>query len=127
MMSKVLSPLYNTKVRTSFSVAPEIIPLQSLGVVDVGGNDIEENEVLAHVLANMTHNDQAEGWVIKRSSNFVNEYLHLTLEGKHCVGTPKNPNHLLRMFPTLFPYSEGSFEVNHPTAVSYHAHSHWAL
>lgn len=96
-------------------------------MVNVGGNDIEENEVLAHALANITRNDRTEGWAIKRSSDFVNEYPRLTPEGKHCAGTPENPNHLLGSFPTLFPYSEGGFEVDRLTPVSYHAHSHWAL
>ena len=96
-------------------------------MVNVGGNDIEENEVLAHVLANITRNDRTEGWAIKRSSDFVNEYPRLTPEGKRCAGTPENPNHLLGSFPTLFPYSEGGFEVDRLTPVSYHAHSRWAL
>jgi hypothetical protein len=39
--------------------------LQSLGVVDVGANNIEENEILAHALANIAQKEQAEGWAIK--------------------------------------------------------------
>ena len=35
----------------------DVIPLQSLGVVDVGAIDIEENEILAHALANVSQND----------------------------------------------------------------------
>lgn len=112
---------------TCHCLAPDIIPLQSLGVVDVGGNDMEENEVLAHALANVARSDRAEGWAIKRSSDFVNEYPRLTPEGKRSAGTPENPNHLLGTFPTLFPYGEGGFEVDRPQCVSYHAHSRWAL
>ena len=52
----------------------ESIPLHSLGVVDVAAADVSENEVLAHALANITQLDKAQGWAIKRSSDFVNEY-----------------------------------------------------
>ena len=106
---------------------PEIIPLQSLGVVDVAANDIEENQVLAHALTNVSQRDRAEGWAIKRSSDFVNEYPHLTADGTRSAGTPDNPNHLLGAFPCLFPYGEGGFEVDRPTPVSYEAHCRWAL
>lgn len=101
--------------------------MQSLGVVDVGANDIEENHVLAHALANVSQSDRAEGWAIKRSSDFVNEYPRLTEEGTRTAGTPENLNHLLGAFPCLFPYGEGGFEVDRPTPVSYEAHCRWAL
>ena len=48
--------------------------MHSLGVVDVAAADVSENEVLAHALANITQLDKAQGWAIKRSSDFVNEY-----------------------------------------------------
>ena len=68
-----------------------------------------------------------EGWAIKRSSDFVNEYPHLSEDGTRSAGTPDNPNHLLGTFPCLFPYGEGGFEVDRPTTVSYEAHCRWAL
>jgi hypothetical protein len=58
----------------------EVVPLQSLGVVDVSANNIEDNEILAHALSNVSQCDRAEGWAIKHSSDFVNEYLRLTAE-----------------------------------------------
>ncbi|KAF8258486.1 hypothetical protein EI94DRAFT_1621851, partial [Lactarius quietus] len=58
----------------------EVVPLQSLGVVDVAANGIKENEVLAHALANVSLSERAEGWAIKRSSDFVNEYPRRTAE-----------------------------------------------
>ena len=68
-----------------------------------------------------------EGWAIKRSSDFVNEYPRLSEDGTRSAGTPDNPNHLLGTFPCLFPYGEGGFEVDRPTAISYEAHCRWAL
>jgi hypothetical protein len=105
----------------------EVVPLQSLGVVDVAANGITENEVLAHALANISQSERAKGWAIKRSSDFVNEYPQRTAEGTLSAGTPDDPNHLLGTFPYLFPYGLGGFEVDHPTPVSYEAHSRWAL
>ncbi|KAF8268870.1 hypothetical protein EI94DRAFT_1799915 [Lactarius quietus] len=105
----------------------EVVPLQSLGVVDVAANGIKENEVLAHALANVSLSEHAEGWAIKRSSDFVNEYPRRTAEGTLSAGTPDDPNHLLGTFPDLFLYGLGGFEVNCPTPVSYEAHSRWAL
>ena len=96
-------------------------------MVDVGGNDIEDNDVLAHALANVAEDERAEGWAVKRSSAFVNEYPRLSPEGTRTAGTPDNPNHLLGTFPCLFPYGEGGFEVDRPTKVSYEAHGRWAL
>ncbi|KAF8257143.1 hypothetical protein EI94DRAFT_1433988, partial [Lactarius quietus] len=87
-----------------------VVPLQSLGVVDVAANGIKENEVLAHALANVSLSERAEGWAIKRSSDFVNKYPRRTAEGTLSSGTPDDPNHLLGTFPDLFPYGLGGFE-----------------
>ena len=40
---------------------------------------------------------------------------------------PSNPNHLLGLFPVLFPYGKGGFEVARPRDVSYEAHSKWSM
>lgn len=104
-----------------------VIPLQSLGVIDVAGTDVKENEILAHALANVSQPERAEGWAIKRSSDFVNEYPRTTADGNLSMGTPDDPNHLLGAFPCLFPYGFGGFEVDRPIQVSYESHSRWAL
>jgi hypothetical protein len=41
----------------SLVVGEETIPLQSLGVVDVAASGVNENEVLAHALANVSGTD----------------------------------------------------------------------
>ncbi len=104
-----------------------MIPLHSLGVVDVAATEITENEILAHVLANVTHAEKMEGWAIKQSSDFVNEYPRRTENGVLSNGSPENPNHLLGSFLCLFPYGMGGYEVDRPTPVSYEAHTCWSL
>ena len=129
MMSKVNLLLFSFVIETyhAAQTEPDIVPLQSLGVVDVAGNGVEENEVLSHAFANVSLSDRAEGWAIKRSSDFVNEYPRRTTDGSLSAGTPDDPNHLLGSFPYLFPYGLGGFEVDRPNPVSYEAHSRWAL
>ncbi|KAH9003222.1 hypothetical protein EDB86DRAFT_2799462, partial [Lactarius hatsudake] len=104
-----------------------VIPLHSLGVVDVAANEVTENEILAHALANVAHAEKVAGWAIKRGSDFVNEYAHKDESGSFSDGSSKNPNHLLGSFPCLFPYGLGGFEVDRPQKVSYQAHACWAL
>ena len=129
MMSKVNLLLFSFMIETyhATQTEPDVVPLQSLGVVDVAGNGVEENEVLSHTLANVSLSDHAEGWAIKRSSDFVNKYPRRTVDGSLSVGTPNDPNHSLGSFPYLFPYGLGGFEVDCPNLVSYEAHSCWAL
>jgi len=115
-------------VRRSFAVPDistdeEMIPLHSLGVVDVAATDVNENEMLAHALTNITRAEKNNGWAIKRSSDFVNEYPRKNEEGVLSDGSVDNPNHLLGSFPCLFPYGKGGFEVDRPHLVSYEAHT----
>ena len=48
--------------------------LQALGVIDMGATYVGDNEVLTNALANISTNELQEGFVIKQSSLFVNEY-----------------------------------------------------
>jgi hypothetical protein len=82
---------------------------------------------LAHALANLSQHDRAEGWAVKRSSDFVNEYPRRNTEGALSDGTSENPNHLLGTFPCLFPYGQGGFEVDRPIPVRYDAHGRWSI
>ena len=89
-----------------------VIPLQSMGVVDVEGNDISATEIMAHTLANSTMEINSEDYSIRRGSAFVNEYARTDpVSGLRNDGGPSNPNHLLGCFPTLFPYGKGGFEM----------------
>lgn len=103
------------------------IPLHSLGVVDVAANEVKENDILAHALANVSRAAKVEGWAVRRSSDFVNEYPRRDSEGSLSDGSCENPNHLLGSFPCLFPYGRGGFEVDRPRSVTYEAHARWAL
>lgn len=103
------------------------IPLQALGVVDVAANEVPDNELLANALANISRADKIEGWAVRRSSEFVNEYPRLDEDGNRFPGTTENPNHLLGSFLCLFPYGVGGFEVSRDCKVSYEMHARWAL
>ena len=104
-----------------------MIPLHSLGVVDVAANDIHENKILAHALHNVNQSEKREVWVVRHGSSFVNEYACQTPDGTCSDGAGENPNHLLGSFPCLFPYGFGGFEVDRPNCVSYEVHAQWAL
>ncbi|KAH8976856.1 hypothetical protein EDB86DRAFT_2768594, partial [Lactarius hatsudake] len=114
-------------VNLTQNVNPSVIPLHSLGVVDVAANEVTENEILAHALANVARTEKVAGWAIKRGSDFVNEYACKDESGSFSDGSSENPNHLLGSFPCLFPYGLGGFEVDRPRKVSYQAHARWAL
>jgi hypothetical protein len=101
--------------------------LQSLGVVDVAGTNVQDNDVLAHALQNVARSDKEQGWAVKRSTDFVNEYPRRDSDGNVTDGFGDNPNHLLGCFPCLFPYGQGGFEVERLQKVSYEAHSRWAI
>jgi len=57
-----------------FNVEPSVVPLQSLGVVDAGATDVADNSVLAHAFAKISKSEVGQGYAVKRSSDFVNEY-----------------------------------------------------
>lgn len=101
--------------------------MQSLGVIDVGGSDVAEKDVLAHALANVSQSELKTAYAVRRGSQFVNEYPRLNPDGKRSDGGPEDPNHLLGAFPLLYPYAQGGIEVQRPIQVSYAEHARWAL
>ncbi len=106
-----------------------IIPIQSMGVVDVEGCDISSTEIMAHALANTVEPlANSDDYTVKRGSAFVNEYARTdSVTGLRNDGGPSNPNHLLGSFPTLFPYGKGGFEINRPINVPYETHAKWTM
>ena len=105
-----------------FYLEPEVVPLQSLGVVDVGGTDVEERDALTSALTNVSEAEQGKSFAVKRGNEFINEYARTNSEGERTDGGASNPNHLLGAFPTLYCYGKGGIEVNRPIAVSYGDH-----
>ncbi|EGO20808.1 hypothetical protein SERLADRAFT_442169 [Serpula lacrymans var. lacrymans S7.9] len=61
------------------------IPLQTLGVVNASGSDIQENGLLAHALANVSKDLKKGGYSI-RGLLFVNEYPWTDEEGMNYEG-----------------------------------------
>ncbi|KAF6745923.1 ATP-dependent DNA helicase PIF1 [Ephemerocybe angulata] len=137
-------------------VPPAVIPLQALGVIDMAGHDIPENELFAHALINTAmagvEAERADAGAtpsapptlrfarlpgqtstpaqfnVRHGSAFVNEYPRKDpVTGLRYDGGPDNPNHLLGVFPFLFPYGKGGFETDQAEPVSYESHVRWAL
>ena len=42
-----------------------MVPLKSLGVVDVSGNDVSEKDALTHALANVSEREKNKSFAIK--------------------------------------------------------------
>ncbi|KJA12783.1 hypothetical protein HYPSUDRAFT_104732, partial [Hypholoma sublateritium FD-334 SS-4] len=75
---------------------PEIVPLQSLGIVDIDGQDISSSELMAHALSNTCSRSAPEDFRIHRGSAFINEYARVDPKtGLRNDGGPGNANHLL--------------------------------
>ena len=106
---------------------PSVMPLNSLGVVDVEGIGISDTELMAHALSNCVDRNSPDDFCVRRGSAFVNEYARLDTEGQRTDGGPGTPNHLLGCFPTLFPYGLGGFEVPRIVDVPYETHIRWAI
>lgn len=112
---------------TIVGVEPEVIPLQSLGVVDVGTTDVPDSTILAHALAKYSQTDIDQSYAVKRSSDFVNEYPRTDDSDVQIDGRYENPNHLMGCFPDLMPYAKGGAGLDRPVKVSYEAHADWAM
>lgn len=109
------------------SFKPSVIPLQALGVIDVGATAVGENELLSHVLANVSAEGGKDTFIVKRSSDFVNEYARRDNDGSLCDGGPDDTNHMMGAFPILWPYGVGGIETNRPIPVPYNVHVRYAL
>jgi Helitron helicase-like domain at N-terminus len=110
-----------------FIVEPGVVPLRSLGVIDAGATDLPDNTVLAHAFAKISKLEAEQGYAIKRSSDFVNEYPRKDEEGNRIDGGFENAEHLMGCFPELMPYAKGGASLDRPVPVSYEAHADWAM
>jgi hypothetical protein len=117
------SYIYLTRLAHTFVLVGAVVPLTSLGVVDVGGTDVADRDVLANALANISQSELRESYAIRRGSAFVNEYARTDASGRRSDGGPEDPSHLLGAFPTLLPYGKGGIETNRRVKVSYAEHS----
>ena len=104
-----------------------VVPLQSLGVIDVAATNVQDNDVLVHALLHISVVDKREGCAVKCGADFINEYPCVDDFGNLTNGCGPNPNHLLGSFPCLFPYGKGGLETMRPSCASYETHVHWAL
>jgi hypothetical protein len=105
----------------------QVVPLQALGVIDVGATHVGDNEMFAHALANTSSEVLEMSYAIKRSGEFVNKYARTDGGGQHTDGRGEDPNHLLGAFPTLYCYGKGAPETKRWVDVPYNIHIHAAL
>jgi hypothetical protein len=101
---------------------PGVIPLQALGVIDVGATQVSDNEVLANAMANASAKDVSGGYGVRRGSAFVNEYARTDIIGQRTDGGPDDPNHTMGCYPWLWPYAMGGIETARPIDVPYNIH-----
>lgn len=94
-------------------------------IIDVGGHNVPDSDIMVHALSNATDEEsQRESYYIQWSSAFVNEYARIDpVTGQQSDGGPSNASHLLGLFPVLFPYGMGGFEVGRPKNVPYEIHA----
>ncbi|KAG1776521.1 hypothetical protein EV702DRAFT_1198218 [Suillus placidus] len=104
------------------TVPSNVFPIQSHGVLDSNVSEVDDEQILALALANLS-----EQYSVQCGNTFVNEYPRRNIDHTLSIGDPDNPNHLLGAFPCLFPYGAGGFEVQRPHQLSYEAHAQWAM
>ncbi|KAK0485295.1 hypothetical protein EDD18DRAFT_704606 [Armillaria luteobubalina] len=114
-------------------ITSEDIILHANGMVDANGNEILDEDLQEHALANeasppLLSEVTEEHFRVKRGgSRFVSEYARMSDTGLRTDGGPSNPNHLLGAFPVLFPYGIGGFETARRIDVPYEVHARWAM
>jgi hypothetical protein len=102
--------------------APAVIPLQALGVIDVGATYVGDNEVLANAMANASNTTVQNSYGVRRGGVFVNEYPRTDTDGQRSIGETHDPHHTMGSYPWLWPYATGGIEVNRPINVPYQVH-----
>lgn len=112
---------------TTLDISPNVIPLDTNGVVDAEGVSITDSDFMSHALNNTGKSDAVK-LNIQRGNIPVNEYARRdAVTNELSKGTTEDPNHILGCYPVLFPYGEGGLETNRPIKVSYEAHVRWCL
>ncbi|KAF7294643.1 ATP-dependent DNA helicase [Mycena indigotica] len=104
-----------------------VFPLQSHGVLDVGGANIPDSTLFSHAAENVVPSFYAQDYGVQKGHAFVNEYARVDENNERFDGGAADPNHLLGAFPALFPYGLGGFEVDRRDKVTYEEHVRWAL
>ncbi|KAF7301990.1 ATP-dependent DNA helicase [Mycena indigotica] len=110
-----------------FTEDRNVFPLQTHGVIDVGGENIPDATLFAHAVENSIPATFAQDYGVRKGNAFVNEFARRDENEERFDGGPSNPNHLLGAFPMLFPYGRGGFEVDRKVKVTYEEHVRWAL
>lgn len=106
---------------------PVVIPLQSLGTLDMDLNSLSANELMMWVLANSSAGKEG-GYANRYSRDAVNMFgrpQERDLDSQNDNGIRRNP--LAAAYPTLFPYGVGGVEADRDENVGMAEHAKWAL
>ncbi|KAG8728401.1 hypothetical protein FRC10_005011, partial [Ceratobasidium sp. 414] len=108
-----------TKLSGQVDTAPDVIPLQHLGTMDVDLSSVTAEELMMHTLANLTSaSNQEGGYAVRHGRTPVNEFGRGRMwssELSSDSGTSSSSNNLsVNTFPWLYPYGEGGIEDERP-------------
>lgn len=103
---------------------PDVIPLQTLGAIDLDKTNMSGNDLALWALCNASSSEEG-GYANRHSRDPVNMFgRERGTEGER-VATRRNP--LAAAYPCLFPYGVGGIESDQEDPVSFAEHVKWAL
>ncbi|KIK79550.1 hypothetical protein PAXRUDRAFT_36425 [Paxillus rubicundulus Ve08.2h10] len=102
--------------------APDVIPLQFLGITNTELNKLPLDDITKYAVTNMGDKSKEGGYAVCHSHLPVSEF------GSGRQGDP-NPmiNPLEAVYPTLFPYGIGGIEGDREKTIRFNEHIQWAL
>lgn len=99
--------------------APDVIPLQHLGMMDNELTQVARDEVVRHGLLNLWREGKEGGYLVQRGRNPLSDFP---------TTDPSNGCNIWeKAFPVLFPYGYGGLEKTRIVNVSLTEHVRWAL
>lgn len=105
---------------------PVVIPLQSLGAIDLDLNNVSPNDLMMWALANSS--GEKEGGYLNRHGRDPVNMFGRPREGEGGeLDQEVRKNPLAAAYPTLFPYGVGGIEADREDEVSFAEHARWAL
>lgn len=97
---------------------PNVIPLQSLGVIDTDLTNVSANELHIRGLINMWSQGREGMYLVQHGTEPVRDFP--TFE-------PGGDNYWEKAFPILYPYGTGGIEVVRPVKLSLIEQTRWSL
>ncbi|KIJ07945.1 hypothetical protein PAXINDRAFT_18889 [Paxillus involutus ATCC 200175] len=102
---------------------PDVIPLQTSGVLDTDLTNITANELMAWGMDNLTGNGDTEGsYAVRHGTHPVTDFAPLRE-----MDNERSENVFEKAFPCLFPYGLGGIESLRHKGVDFSDHVRWSL